>query len=284
MSVFAAPAAALAGAYPGEPARLAHALAGHELFDIDRLLVLARALPAASIEYNAGDLPIGQDPASTPMNGLSAEETVRRIAECRSWMVLKNVEQDADYAALMAACLAEIAPIAAPATGAMLRREAFIFLSSPEAVTPFHMDPEHNILMQVRGRKTFWVYPATDESIVSAVQHEAFHDGGHRNLDWRAEFNAKAIAFELAPGDAVYVPVKAPHRVRNGAEVSVSFSITWRSRASIAEADLRRANAMLRRFGARPRLPREAPVIDAAKAALWRVASRLGAGGAGERR
>ena len=41
------------------------------------------------IEYNAGNLSVSQDPALTPMNGLSISETLRRIEECESWMALK---------------------------------------------------------------------------------------------------------------------------------------------------------------------------------------------------
>jgi quercetin dioxygenase-like cupin family protein len=266
---------AFTAAYPDAPARLAHSLAGHPLFEIARLLDLARALPAKSLEYNSGDLPIGQDPAKTPANGLSAEETVRRIADCRSWMVLKNVEQDGEYADLMRGALASLASDIEIATGSMRRCEAFVFLSSPGAVTPFHMDPEHNILMQVRGRKTFWVYPARDAEIVSDRQHEAYHGDGHRNLPWRREFETKAAAHDLGPGDAIYVPVKAPHRVRNGDDVSVSFSITWRSHASESEARLRHANRLLRRLGARPASPGRIPALDAAKDAAFRAASRL---------
>ena len=32
-------------------------------------------------------------------------------------------------------------------------REAFIFISSPNTVTPYHMDPEYNFLLQIRGTK-----------------------------------------------------------------------------------------------------------------------------------
>jgi hypothetical protein len=209
------------------------------------------------------------------MNGLSADETIRRIAECRSWMVMKNVERDADYAALMERCLADIRDAAAVATGPMHRKEAFIFLSSPGAVTPFHMDPEHNILMEVAGAKTMHIYPSKDYSIVTPEQHEAYHENGHRNLAYREEFESAAIAFELAPGDAVYVPVKAPHRVKVADEVAVSFSITWRSRLSDAEARLHHMNHRLRALGVRPRMPGEAPVADSVKVMAHRVLSKL---------
>lgn len=276
--IFENASASLAGAYPERPAKLRHKLQDDGLFEITRLLQLAQTLHPENIEYNAGDLPLGQDPAKTPMNGLSPEETIRRIAECRSWMVMKNVEADPEYASLMERCLADISDAAAASTGAMHRKEAFIFLSSPGAVTPFHMDPEHNILMQVRGAKTMHVYPPRDYSIVSPEQHEAYHEKGHRNLVYREEFEATATAFDMRPGDAVYVPVKAPHRVKVADEVAVSFSITWRSRYSDAEARVHHMNHRLRRLGVRPRAPGEAPAIDAVKVMAHRVLSKLSLG------
>ena len=51
------------------------------------------------------------------------------------------------------------------------------------------------------------------------------------------------------PGEAVLVPVKAPHFVRNGDAVSVSFSITWRSERSVAEGELHGLNRTLNRWG-----------------------------------
>jgi quercetin dioxygenase-like cupin family protein len=233
-------------------------------------------LPASSIEYNAGDLPVGQDPALTPANGLSPQETIRRIETCRSWMVLKNVEADAAYAAAMEGALAEIAPAAAAETGPMAKKIAFIFISSPGAVTPFHMDPEHNILMQLSGTKTMRVYPAKG-AIVSDEQHEAYHAGdAHRNLTHRPEFDALAEVHELRPGDALYVPVKAPHWVANGPEPSVSFSITWRSRLSLDEASLRLANRWVRARGLNPPPPGERPVRDRLAVLAHRALSKIG--------
>lgn len=267
---------AFSARYPASPVRLRHHLTDHPLFAMDRLIALARALPEKSVEYNSGDLPIGQDPDKTPMNGLSAEETVRRIADNKSWIVLKNIEQNADYAALLESCLGDVADIAHAATGEMHMREGFIFVSSPGSVTPFHMDPEHNILMQVRGTKVFTIFPSGAESFLDAEAHEAFHKpGGHRNLPYREEYEGKGEKTELSPGDALYAPVKAPHWVKVGPEVSVSLSVTWRSEASDAEAHLRRANGWLRGRGAAPPHPGAHPLRDRAAVLASRIAERF---------
>ena len=83
------------------PFLLPHRLARHTLFSLACLVELSKRLPASQVEYNAGEVPVGLDPARTPRNGLTPEETIRRIAECRSWLVLKHVEQDPAYRLLL---------------------------------------------------------------------------------------------------------------------------------------------------------------------------------------
>src|SRR5690554_885435 len=61
------------------PFLIRHRLAGHPLFTLERMVELSRTLPAEHVEYNAGDLSIDQRPELTPRNGLSPQETIRRI-------------------------------------------------------------------------------------------------------------------------------------------------------------------------------------------------------------
>lgn len=263
-------------AYPDRAVALTHGLSEHPLFAREALAELATRMPADRIEHNLGNLPLGIRPEDVPGNGLSVGDTVRSIDTNGSWMVLKNVERDPTYGALLDAVLAELAPIVARRTGAMLHREAFIFLSSPDSVTPFHMDPEHNILLQIEGEKAMTVFPAGDAALVPAEQSEAFHAGGHRNLPWEDSFSDLGLVHRLKPGGAVHVPVKAPHFVRNGPRVSVSFSITWRSARSVAEGELHSLNAKLRRR----RLPTirigRTPERQLVALTLHRIIRRLG--------
>jgi hypothetical protein len=261
----------LRGSYPEQPMLLDHQLTGHKLLELESLAALAQRIRPVDVEYNRGDLPVGVDPAATPSNGLSVEETIRRIEQCGSWMVIKFIEQDDTYRDLLHDALAAIEPAVTAATGSMLKREGFIFISSPDAVTPFHFDPEHNILLQVRGRKTMTIFPPDDETIVSGPEHERFHNGGHRNLPWQDEFSLAGRSFELSPGRAVYVPVKAPHWVKNGPEVSVSLSITWRSEWSYREEYARRMNHLLRSAGMSPRSPGRFPQQNHLKSLGYRV-------------
>src|SRR5690606_31534976 len=132
--------------------------------------------PLSQVEYNLGDLPVGVDPDTVPLNGLSPEETVRRIAECRSWMVLKGVEQLPAYRALLDACLDPIGSKIVRGLDRVHDRKAFLFVSSPGSVTPFHMDNEHNFLLQVRGSKTMHLWREQDRTVLPAeVIENALH-------------------------------------------------------------------------------------------------------------
>lgn len=262
--------AQFAAVYPEQPATFTHGLTGHPLFELEALVDLSRRIRPVDVEQNLADLPIEVDPASVQHNGLSVAESIRSI-ECNgSWMVLKFIEQDPTYRALLNEILDELERIVAARTGATIKREAFVFISSPNAVTPFHMDPEHNILMQLRGHKTMTLFPAGDPELTPGALQEAFHRGHHRNLPFRDEFTPKGRSIDLAAGEALYVPVKAPHWVRNGPEPSISLSVTWRSEWSYREADAHAFNRMMRGIGLHPALPARYPRQNHIKSLAWR--------------
>ena len=260
--------------YPEGTHKLEHNLANHPLMALDALALLGEALPPTSVEYNRGDLPIGVD-GKPEGNGLTIGETIRNIATSESWAVLKNIEQSRPFEGLLHELIAELAPIIEARTGEVLRPQGYIFISSPKAVTPYHFDPEHNILMQLRGYKAMTVFPQGDARFAPDAVHETYHTGGGRELKWHDAFARHGVRFTLHPGDAIYVPVMAPHFVQNGKEVSISLSITWRSQWSFAEADARAFNKILRRFGLNPRPPGRWPESNHGKATAMRVVRRL---------
>lgn len=249
---------AFAAAYPETPLVIGHGLQDHPLLSLDALAQLAGRIPETSIEYNRGDLPIGVDGKPGP-TGLSITETILRIAEANSWAVLKNIEQDEAYRALLHDLLDELRAEVEPKTGAMLTPQAFVFISSPDAVTPYHFDPEHNILLQLRGSKVMTQFPAGDAHFAPDRMHESYHLGGPRELQWKDDFASDGKEFAIQAGEAVFVPVMAPHFVRNGPTSSISLSITWRSDWSYDEAGARCFNAILRKAGLDPAPPKRWP-------------------------
>ena len=273
--VFPARSRAYFGAsYPEGANKLTHDLIDHPLLEVEALAQLGETLPPESVEYNRGDLPIGVSgkPGAT---GLSIGDTIRGIYSANSWAVLKNIEQHPSYAGMLIELLDELREEIEPVTGKMLTPQGYVFVSSPNAVTPYHFDPEHNILLQLRGTKRMTVFRAGDVRFAPDGVHEAYHTGGARELPWDESYSNFGMSFKLEPGDALYVPVMSPHHVLNGPEPSVSLSITWRSQWSYDEADARAFNHLLRRFGLEPRPPRRWPRKNRLKALGCRVARRV---------
>ena len=182
MTVFSTEARrTFAGNYPEVPHKLPHALGQHPLLELGALAELAEKLPPSSIEYNFADLPIGVDGKPDP-TGIPIGETIRKIEETGSWAVLKNVEQVPAYAALLNELLNEIRPEIEAKTGAMMKLQSFIFITLLNGVTPYHFDPEHNILLQIRGSKVMTQFPAGDARFAPDEVHEGYHTGGAREL------------------------------------------------------------------------------------------------------
>ena len=259
-----------------QPFMFGHHLAGHPLFELPRLLELAQRLPEAAVAYNAGDISVAEGLYRGPRNGLSVEETIRRIEDCRSWMVLKHVEADDEYNALLDSCLDEVQRHSEPLAPGMRKREGFIFISSPGSVTPYHLDPEYNFLLQIRGSKTVHIWNPDDPMVLTDEELEDFFTSEEqKNLQFKGDCEQRASVFDLTPGRGLHFPVTAPHWVQNGDGISVSFSITFQTPASERRAVVYGVNAALRRRGLKPTPAGRSMMLDRMKYNAWRMARRV---------
>lgn len=276
--------AAFCDGFNRRPFLIKHHLAGHPLFELPRLIEMARRLPPGCVRYSGGMVGVGDGLYGGPKTGLTAEETIRQIEECGSWMVIKFVERDPEYRQLLDDCLDQVAIYSEPLDPGMCRREGFIFISSPRAITPYHMDPEYNFLLQIRGRKTMRIWDSEDRSVLSDVEIEDYLARGFSQLVYHQEYEAKARSVELEPGLGVHVPLTAPHWVQNGDQVSISFSITFRTPASEQKRMVSHTNAYLRRAGLAPLPHGQSPLRDAIKCYTFRTlfGARQLLGGRGE--
>ena len=258
-----------------KPFLIGHNLAEHPLFSLPRLIELSKSLPPEHVEYNAGNVPVSLDPSKTPRTGLSVEETIRRIEDCRSWMVLKYVENDPAYRELLNQGLDQIGEHSESIEPGMHQREGFIFITSPGSITPYHMDPECNFLLQIRGKKQVSLFDASNRNLLGEEELEGFFSGAHRNLQFKEEYQADAMGFELAPGQGLHFPVTWPHWVKNGDAVSISFSITFQTKKTERRNIVHHLNYGLRKRGLRPVPFGKSPLRDALKFNSFRIWRRL---------
>ena len=252
-----------ASAFARRPVAVDHTLADDPLLSLEEIADLADRFPGR-VERHRADLPLVL-PDGAPGLDLSPAEMVRGIEHNRCWMVFWYVDQDPAYKALLDRCLDEAESFLPSGVGPALQREAFLFLSAPNAVTPIHFDPEHNFLLQIRGHKDMNVCPFPS---VDAERRELdrYHDGGDRNLP---SLPPDGEVFGLDPGRGVYVPSFMPHWVQNGPRASVSLSITFRSRESLRAERVHRVNAQMRRLHLHPTPAGVSPARDRAKETTW---------------
>jgi hypothetical protein len=256
-------------AYDHHPLRVEHALAADPRLTIDALVALAARHPEDLVEHNLGRIDVTVPDGDAPRLPRSGADVLAEIAGNDSWLVLKNVEHHASYRALIDQILDGVEPLVPADEGTDLRREAFVFVSAPGAITPAHTDPEHNFLLQVRGSKTMHV-GAFDDAASRAEALERYYAGHHRNI---ARVPSDLRPYALQPGEGIYVPPDAPHWVRNGDDVSVSLSITWRTPTTERRSRLWAVNHELRERGKRPKAPGESRWHDTVGLARSRAAS-----------
>ena len=263
-----------ASLYPSEPGTLAHGLASHPLLTLDALADACERVDPANLLCHAAKNRNGQGFAPSERPDQSIGDTVRAIADAGRYVMMSFVEQLPDYAELMRATIAELGPAIHPKTGEPLQLRAFLFISSPGTLAPFHFDAEYNVLFQIAGTKDFALYPPVAPWI-SEASNERYHRTGDNLLPWCDSFAEQARRVLLGPGDALFVPYRWPHWVSVGSEPSISLSFTWNSRAGFEQNDAYRLNALLRRFGLSPASPAPLPARSAARSVAWRALSRL---------
>jgi hypothetical protein len=245
-----------------------HRLAGHPLLEVESLVALGRRLEARRLvrTHNA-EATAGSSFADAPLlhpNRRSAEATIADLAAAGAWMSLLNVQADPEYRTLVDEVLDEVRPLVERHDPGMCYRAGWIFVSSPGAITPFHMDHEHNFILQIHGRKRLYAWDPFDRVVVSERGQELFHDQHSRELvRWDESFRARARVIDLEPGLGGYMPSTTPHMVENGPEPSITMSFTYYTDSTRRRELLYRGNAWLRRRGLAPRPVGESPARDA---------------------
>lgn len=241
------------------------------------------ALRALSGYFQANDLPChfeqGQARARDGWGSLPAGATLLDVfsdLKCGNALImLKSVHRHPDYNTLLSDFLAEVGRLMHVDMSRHYRVPiCTIIIASPHRITPYHMDDAHNLLMQVHGQKTFYVFDGTDADIVSAAEREKFWAGNFNAAEYTDARQAKAFTFDLGPGIGVHVPVTYPHWASNGSDVSVALSINFQPLRNV-DAEILALNARLRRLGLNPKAPGRNRLVDLSKSAAFRTLSSM---------
>jgi hypothetical protein len=110
-----------------------------------------------------------------------------------------------------------------------------LWMSSSGLTVGLHFDPADNLNFQLRGRKTFWLYPPGIEPYypLPMLGETAHISGVFRHgpqLD-RAKFPRfdpdAAVRIELEEGDILYIPAYWWHQVESLARENVNLNFWW---------------------------------------------------------
>ena len=141
-------------------------------------------------------------------NGLSLRQTIETIRTSNSYIMVRSPEGDASFDPLFRDLKADVEElmrarggVGTKAVDAML----YLFIASPNSLTPFHIDRYSTILMQFNGSKQVCVFPQWDERVVTAADCEDYMcHTGHRP-EWHESAEPLASRFHFKPGDALHL-------------------------------------------------------------------------------
>ena len=257
-----------AGAFPEQPAQFVHTLNEDARLSLAAIADLADRLPRRSVICDTAAQPLLVPQGGPPRGALPRPgDVIRNIADANAWLTLLNIEGDPAYAELMNGMLDELEPAMIGRRGKMCNRVGFIFVSSPNSVTPAHFDIEHSLLMQVRGAKKV-SFGHFESELDRRHEVERYWDGSHGRIE---SLPPELASYGLTPGLGVYIPPIAPHWVYNGPAISLSVTLTYFTDATERENMIEAFNARLRRLHLTPRHPGQSAPVDVAKVAAMRA-------------
>jgi hypothetical protein len=251
-----------------ESFEVAHRLSSHPLLQLPKLLELAERTVKSRPEdlyFDMGKVRAGQRWDEVPDARFTAIEALRQLETSDAWFIFRSAQRDPAYKNLFDRTLGEIKEIAGPDIQSKIRQEdIIIFVASPRRVTAFHIDRECNFLLQVSGSKTLYVFDRDDEDLLPHEEIERFWAVDNNAPVYRSEYQDRAIAYSMTPGQGVHIPVNFPHWVANDDNISVSLSVNFQFRDSM-RANIYRSNYYLRKLGLKPPRPGIHSTRDAAK-------------------
>lgn len=260
------------------PFQFQHNLVGHPLFELPRMAQLAETLldvegPTAlrwKSNKTTPDAKWDQLPPSEQIASVS--EAIANLNQSGSGVVLYRVQQDPEYMAVLDQAINEMeVMLERPLRPDITWKDCYIFMTSPNGVTPYHIDHGATCLMQVHGKRKAHLWHQEDRSILTEPEIEGFYMGDLGAANYSVEKEAKAMVYDMTPGVGVHHPSLAPHHYKNGDTYSVAVGIHLFLKPSDLKARAFQANALLRQMGLKPSPVGRSPWRDKAKINTVRI-------------
>jgi hypothetical protein len=280
--------------------RFTHRLADHDALQLEALREIVLSLPRDRVFASRADLKIDTDFDRAHVDhkiDQSLEATLGDMETMNSYVMVRQPDSHPRLKPVLEEFMSELREeirrgsghagvAAAKATGVFHDPMLYLFLSSPNSVTPFHVDRYSTLLLQLRGEKDVMTWDRHDRDAVTEEELESLFGQPYvKNPSYKGGARSRGEhATHLRQGEGVHIPFTAPHWVRNGPAVSVSVSFICKTDESLRDANAYRFNYHARRLLSRlpSGLPRPhlepvgaRPGLDATKAGLMRGVSGI---------
>jgi hypothetical protein len=272
------------------PFRFEHELANHEALKFDSLREIVLSLPREQVFATRADLKIDADFDRAHIDHAiehTLEATLADMATTNSYVMVRQPDSHPRLRPILEVLQAELAERIktlnrSRASGNVRLHDPmlYLFISSPNSVTPFHVDRYSTWLLQLQGEKDVMIWERDDRRTVTEEELEfLFGQPYVKNPTYKSEA-LKPNVVHLKKSEAVHIPFTAPHSVKNGSEVSVSLSFICQTPEALRDANAFRFNYSARRLLgplSKPLLSSvgKSEVVDNAKANVMRVVSGI---------
>jgi len=246
---------------------------------MDEIRKLVRRVPRDRVSFSAGEKPETADIGKAPIaykSEHSLEYAIDNMEHANAYMFIDSPEVDPEFNQVYQDIKVDLEQYCLKNGYHLWNARLFLFISSPGAVTPYHLDHQHTLLAQIKGKKTLNLWPALNYDLTPPNELEIFCSRITRKFQMKEEFEHLRKPFEMIPGEGVYLPFLAPHSVKNNDEVSISLSIIFNTLESQKIWNGFRLNHFLRnKLHLSPSLPGTAAWKDEFKHQSVRVLDRL---------
>lgn len=276
-----------ASSFDRSPFKFSHGLMARDELKFDSIREVVLSLPADRVFFSRADLKIDANfdrAHKDHATGLTLERTLADMATTNSYVMVRQPDSHPRLKPVLELLMTELHDFVQQVHGAKHSASElfhdpmlYLFISSPNSVTPFHVDRYSTLLFQLQGEKDVMIWDRYDRETVTAEELEYLFGLPHiKNPAYKGKDTRAPEAVHLTKGEGVHIPFTSPHWVKNGPEVSVSVSFIFQTPPSVQQGNAHRFNYHMRRM--LKKLPVTVPVpvgavgsrplLDAAKSGL----------------
>jgi hypothetical protein len=242
-----------------EITRFRHNLGSEPLLKLDSLRDLSKRLaPKGQVKFkptDGGSVGDAFMTADSHRLGWTIDEVFHRMGEAANWLAIYQMNRDPQYATFCDQLMAEIRDHVGDDDPGMYGPDLAVFLSSPPAFTPYHIDQHPVFFFQLRGKKRLNLWNHRDPDVLPPELAEEFLCAKTEGrIKYRDAIQPKVIEIELSAGEGVYWPATTPHLTHTEKHwvtpddtFSLSFNISYYTNETRRRVCVSAVNEMLRK-------------------------------------